>query len=78
MAFLTIVIQTQSNTVAQLNQKQVDGTKPSEELNALIDYLSRVAGGNEICPSFYVVTNNADPAVATDGGSSTKTTFSNP
>jgi hypothetical protein len=78
MAFITIVIQTQSNTVAQLNQKQEGSTKQREELNQLIDYLSRVAGGNEIVPSFYVVTTSADPAVATDGGASTKTTYTNP
>lgn len=78
MAYLTIVIQSNSSSVAQLNQRQVDATKPSEELNALIDYLARVAGGFEVTPSFYVVTNNSDPAVATDGGASTKITFTNP
>ena len=75
MAFLTIVIQTQSNSVSQLNQLNVDHTKQKVELNQLIDFLGRCAGGNEVVPSFYVVTNNADPAVATDGGSSTKIVY---
>lgn len=75
MAFITVVIQTASNTVPQLNQLQSDATKPKTELNQLIDYLGRCAGGNEIVQALYVVTNNSDPAVATDGGSSTKTVY---
>lgn len=72
MAFLTIVIQTASDSVLQLNQKQFEQTLPKSELNQLIDYLSRCAGGNEVVQALYVVTNNADPAVATDGGDSAK------
>lgn len=75
MAFLTIVIQTQSNTVPQLNQLQSGPTNIKNEYNHLIDYLARCAGGFEVVPAMYVVTNNADPAVATDGGSSTKTVY---
>lgn len=77
MAFLTVVIQTSSESVDQLNQQQHGVTKPKEELNSLIDYLGAMAGGNKIIPTFYVVTNNSDPAVATDGGSSRKTVFPN-
>jgi hypothetical protein len=75
MAFLTITIQTQSNSVAQLNQLQAGSTERTVELNQLVDYLARCSGGNEIVGTFYVVTNNSDPNVATDGGSSTKTTY---
>lgn len=75
MAFITICIQTGSNSVAQLNQLQADATKVKVEFNQLIDYLGRCAGGNEIVQAFYVVTNNSDPAVATDGGSSVKTVY---
>lgn len=75
MAFLTIVIQTASDSVSQLNQKQFEQTLPKSEFNQLIDYLSRCAGGNEIVQAFYVVTRTADPAVATDGGASTKITY---
>lgn len=73
--YITIVIGTASNTVSQLNQIQSGATLPKSELNQLIDYLSRCAAGNEIVGSFYVVTNNSDPAVATDGGSSTKLNY---
>ena len=72
MAFLTIVIETESNSVPQLNQLQVDSTKIKEEWNQLIDYLGRCSGGNEVVTSLYIVTNNADPNVSTDGGSSEK------
>jgi hypothetical protein len=72
MAFLTITIGTASNSVLQLNQRQIEHTLPKSELNQLIDYLARCAAGNEVVQAFYVVTNNADPAVATDGGDSTK------
>ncbi len=75
MAFITIVIQTASDSVSQLNQKQIEHTQPKSELNQLIDYLSRCAGGNEVVQAFYVVTNNSDPAVATDGGSSAKIVY---
>ena len=75
MAFLTIVIQTNSNSVAQLNQLQLDATKRHVELNQLIDYLARCNAGNEVTASMYVVTNNSDPAVATDGGASTKIVY---
>lgn len=75
MAFLTIVIGTNSQSVTQLNQNQSGPTNIKNELNHLIDYLARIAGGNEVLNQMYVVTNNADPAVATDGGSSTKTTY---
>jgi hypothetical protein len=75
-AFLTIVVGTNSETVAQLNQLQADSSLKYLELNQLIDFLSRCAGGNEVLSSFYVVTNNSDPAVATDGGASAKITYS--
>ena len=75
MAFITIVVQTGSNSVSQLNQLQSDATLPKQEFNQLIDYLARCAGGNEVVQAFYVVTNNADPAVATDGGSSAKIVY---
>lgn len=75
MAFITVVIQTASNTVPQLNQLQSGATNIKNEYNHLIDYIARCAGGNEVVTGMYVVTNNADPAVATDGGSSTKTVY---
>lgn len=75
MAFLTIVINTASNSVAQLNQIQPDQTLPKFELNQLIDYLGRCAAGNEVVQGLYVVTNNSDPAVATDGGASLKIVY---
>lgn len=75
MAFLTIVIGTNSSSVDQLNQLQSDATKKYVEMNQLIDFLSRCAGGNEVLSSFYIVTNNSDPAVATDGGDSEKITY---
>jgi hypothetical protein len=74
-AFLTIVIETESNSVLQLNQFQSGATLPKQEFNQLIDYLSKCMGGNEVVQAFYVVTNNSDPAVATDGGSSTKIVY---
>lgn len=75
MAWLTVVIETASNSVAQLNQLQSDATLPKQELNQLIDYLARCSAGNEVVQALYVVTNNGDPAVATDGGSSTKIVY---
>ena len=75
MAFITVVIETGSNSVSQLNQLQSDATLPKQEFNQLIDYLGRCSGGNEVVQAFYVVTNNADPAVATDGGSSQKIVY---
>lgn len=75
MAFLTIVIGTASNSVSQLTQIQPDQTLPKFELNQLIDYLGRCAAGNEVVQALYIVTNNADPAVATDGGASTKIVY---
>jgi hypothetical protein len=75
MSWLTITIQTASNSVSQLNQLQSGATLPKQELNQLIDYLGRCSAGNEIVQALYVVTNNGDPAVATDGGSSTKTVY---
>lgn len=76
MATISIVITTSSESVAQLNQWQADSSNKHKEFNVLIDYLSKCAGGGEVLSGFYVVTNNSDPAVATDGGSSTKTVFS--
>jgi len=68
--YITIVIGSASVTnPGQFPLK--DQTLPKFELNALIDYLSKCAGGNEIVGSFYVVTRNTDPAVTTDGGTST-------
>lgn len=75
MAFVTIVVEV-SDTVAQLNQKQFDATLPKSEFNALIDFLSACAAGNKVVQEMYVVTNNADPAVATDGGASAKIVYS--
>lgn len=75
MAFITVVIQTASNSVPQLNQLQLDPTKIKAEWNQLIDYLSRCSAGNEVVQAMYVVTNNADPSVSTDGGSSTKIVY---
>lgn len=75
MAFITVVIQTASNSVSQLNQMQIEQTLPKSEFNQLIDYLGRCAAGNEVVQAFYVVTNNADPSVSTDGGSSAKITY---
>jgi len=75
VAFITVVIQTASNSVSQLNQLQLDATKVKAEYNQIIDYIGRCAGGNEIVQAFYVVTNNSDPAVATDGGSSAKIVY---
>jgi len=74
-SYLTIVIGTASNSVPQLNQIQIGATLPKFELNQLIDYLSRCAAGNEVVQAFYVVTNNADPVVVTDGGSSAKIVY---
>ncbi len=75
MAFITIVIETQSNSVSQLNQLQAGETERSQELNLLVDYIARCSGGNEVMGTMYVVTNNSDPSVSTDGGDSTKTTY---
>lgn len=75
MAFLTIVINTASESVAQLNQLQPDQTLPKFELNQLIDYLAACSAGNKVIQGLYVVTNNSDPAVATDGGSSAKIVY---
>lgn len=75
MAFLTIVIQTSSDTVQQLNQRQSGASNVKNEFNHLLDYIGGCAGGNQVLTSFYVVTNNSDPAVATDGGSSTKIVY---
>lgn len=75
MAFLTIVINTGSQSVPQLNQGQSGATNIKNEYNKLVDYLARCAGGFEVVNAMYVVTNNSDPAVATDGGSSTKTVY---
>jgi hypothetical protein len=75
MGYLTIVIQTNSNSVTQLNQLQYGSTERSQEVNQLIDYLSKLAGANEVTGTFYVVTRNTDPTVATDGGASTLITY---
>ncbi len=74
-AWISIVIETASDSVAQLNQRQADASNGKNELNNLIDYLGSIAGGNQIVPGFYVVTTSADPAVTTDGGASTKTDY---
>lgn len=74
MAYITIVIKPDLDTIATLNSL-VKQTKDRETLNSLIDYISGVSGG--VKPSaFYVVTTGTDPAVATDGdAASTKSIF---
>lgn len=66
MAYLTIVISAPNDGVAQMNQVAQEPTLVNGELNALINYLAAIAGGNKAA-SFYVVTRATNPTVTTDG-----------
>jgi hypothetical protein len=78
MAYLTIVINSNSSSITQLNQNSSGPTNVKNELNKLIDYLARCAGGFEVVQAMYVTTRNTDPAVTTDGGSSMQFVYNPP
>lgn len=77
MAKICIVLDS-DDSIAQLNSKLgLDGTKPDEGMNSLIDYLGGIAGGAIKCSSAQVTTRDSDPGVTTSGSGSAQTNFSN-
>lgn len=77
MAVLSIIITTPTNTTSQLNVKSQFPTLPKTELNALIDLLGAIAGGN-LPASIQVVSRGTDPGVTTDADPhSVSNTYSN-
>lgn len=75
MAYVAIVINVPNDSVTQMNQTiQVESTEARNEINALVDYITAIAGGNKPA-SFYVVTRDTDPTVSTHGTSSQSTSY---
>lgn len=76
MAYLTIVINVPNDSITQMNQTVLlDTTETRNEVNALVDYISAIASGNKPA-SFYVVSRDTDPSVATHGTSSQSKSYS--
>lgn len=66
MAYLAIIINAPNDSIGELNAKAQLPTKVSDEINALIDYLSSIAAGARAA-SIQVVSRDTDPSVTTSG-----------
>lgn len=76
MAYVAIIINVPSDSIAQMNQTIMqDSTEARNEVNALVDYISAIASGNKPA-SFQVVTRDNDPSVSTHGTGSQSKNYS--
>lgn len=74
MAYLCIVINVPNETIAQLNADAQKPTKVSDEINALVNVLNGINGGEKPA-SVQVTTRSTDPSIATAGSGSQQFTY---